>query len=377
MTIWLHSSKKIHAWTSSASRDVQRIEKVVRERARHVRDVYWGMRRSPLSGEKEPSGTVLLVGQGGVDPSLPFLAHAQRLEGPVPLARVLSGTVPTRGRIAEIVLSTDSLNAEPESAVDQVLRVLDQARSRVLITAPTTAAQERLTTLRVAMDRRRSGRVAGITHLGPDGRNPDRLVVVKRHIGHLVLIAGPSAAGKSSLMQQLVAPGRPEAAERSGRAKAAALLAEHLNITPGRHWVPVAYAKHLHEISTPNLDRLLLQYDFSRPARRHWAHDRPDPVLDVVESASRASAVTVWTPPHRLRQQAQQRDRKWTRLRRGSAKTPKANRYNDSEAILRMYQNFFHAVRGRVDEHCVIEIDTQVRFHDPAQWPELPASATG
>ncbi len=350
---------------------MKRVKKILRRRARNIRELYRDMRHRRLADHGDAAGRAILVGAPGFAAAAPNAPDGHCVDGPFALATVLSWRLPARHNEADVILATESLDADSGRAVDQILQVLRHAAYRLILTAGSPPTRQRLDALRTALRDHGSGRVAQILPGGWDGTGPDHVIVVKRRIGHLVLVAGPSAAGKSSFMNKLVLGARAESDGRTPYAAGVRGVADHLGITPGRHWAPVAYAKHLHEVATPELDRLLLQYDFSRPAREHWSRNRSDPVLDVLETASRTSAITLWTPPDRLREQARQRDRRRTPLRHRPRRSAKMKRYADPERVLQMYDAFFEEIGGRIDDHCLVEIDTSVQFHDVAEWQRL------
>jgi len=350
---------------------VKRVEKILRSRARNLREVYRDMRHRRGADHGHTAARAILVGAPGFAAQGPNLPDLDTAEGPFPLATVLSWRLHARSNGADVILATESLDADPGRALDQILHVLRHAAYRLILTAGSTRTRERLGALRNALHDHGSGRVAQILPGGWDATGPDHVIVVKRRIGHLVLVAGPSAAGKSSFMNKFVLRARANSESRARYAAGVQSVADHLGITPGLHWAPVAYAKHLHEVSVPELDRLLLQYDFSRPARKYWSRNSADPVLEVLETASRTSAITLWTPPDRLREQARQRDRRRTPLPRRTRGSAKMKGYADPERVLQMYDAFFQEIGGRVDDHVLIEIDSSIQIHDVAEWQQL------
>lgn len=343
-----------------------RLAKTLRDSVRHMRDSCRGLRQRPVASDVTARGSVLLIGPPEFRPAPRLLTDAQPTGPPMPLDAVRAWPTPPDGQADDVILAAESLKAASADAVDRILSIMAHARRRVIV-APGTADASCLDAVEAALRARRSGRVASVTRIAPDGGDPGALVAAKRRIGELILVAGPSAAGKSSFMKHL-ASARPHRVNApTGYAHAAAAVAERLQIAPGRHWWPPAYAKHLHEVSTASLDRLLLQYDFTRPAKRAWARGERDPVLDVVDTAAWSSAITIWTPPDRLREQA--------RHRAGAAASSKLQNYADPDRVRWMYRTFAEAIEGGVDQHCVIEIDTQTRFADPRDWHRFIAGA--
>jgi len=111
----------------------------------------------------------------------------------------------------------------------------------------------------------------------------------KRRIGHLAVVAGPTAVGKSTFAARLVKD--RQLRERMGldgdgwRVVDASEIAE---LTPGRH------------------DRLILHYDLLRPSRTGIrSHDR-DPVLHLMGIAEQLTTLTLMAPADQLRKQLRQ-----------------------------------------------------------------------
>lgn len=350
---------------------MNRIEKILRHRARNLREVYRGMRHRRPVGNGHAAGRLMLVGAPGFAADVPHVPDRGSADGPFPLPTVLSWRLPAEHTGTDVILATESLDADAARAVDQIRHVLRHAAYRLILTAASPHARKRLDTLRNALHEHGSGCVAQILPGGCDDSGPGHVILVKRRIGHLVLVAGPSAAGKSSFMKRFIQGAQAGSESRSRYAAGVGVVADHLGMTPGRHWAPSAYAKHLHEVSAPALDRLLLQYDFSRPAQKYWTRHGSDPVLDVLDTASRTSAITLWTPPDRLREQVRQRDRTRTPLSRRPRRASKMQRYADPANVLQMYDDFFQEIEGRVTEHCLIEIGTSIQLHDVAEWQRL------
>lgn len=118
-----------------------------------------------------------------------------------------------------------------------------------------------------------------------------RIVVeaVKRSIGHLVVVAGPTSVGKSTLVERL--------------AKDPAFAAG-FGLDPGP-WT-VTHAATVRKLPRGRHEHLLFHYDFLRPSRSGMrSHDR-DPVLQLLAVAERVTILTLIAPRNRLGQQLEQ-----------------------------------------------------------------------
>jgi len=174
------------------------------------------------------------------------------------------------------------------------------------------------------------------------------VVARKRIVDELIVVAGPTSSGKSSLIEEFVAGEHPELAEQLG--------VESLK------GIASLDATKLRKDKTLRYRRLILHYDFLRPFDRSAkTHDR-DEGLDVLRSAQGIHFVTIQTPPDRLRAQ----------LVEGELSVPKpkarhkrvANLYEQDERIEGLYDGWFDFVEkvaarsdGRVLSRTVVERD--------------------
>jgi hypothetical protein len=99
-------------------------------------------------------------------------------------------------------------------------------------------------------------------------------------IDHLVVVAGPTASGKSTLISELCKKRFPEIENRLGIEN----LAE---------W-PRVSAISIDQLIEPALEGLILHYDFLYDG---------DEALGLLDGVHQVSFITLWTPPERLRSQ--------------------------------------------------------------------------
>ena len=115
-----------------------------------------------------------------------------------------------------------------------------------------------------------------------------RLVVVaqKRSIGHLVVVAGPTSSGKSTLAAKLL--------EDAG-------LRQQFGMESG-DW-QLTHATNSANLQASRYDRMIFHYDLLRPSRTGIrSHDR-DPSLDLMKVAEKITIITIVTPRDRLAEQ--------------------------------------------------------------------------
>jgi 2-polyprenyl-3-methyl-5-hydroxy-6-metoxy-1,4-benzoquinol methylase len=160
----------------------------------------------------------------------------------------------------------------------------------------------------------------------------DRFLAVahRRRIGRLVIVAGPTSAGKSTLIERLLAGAWPE-------------LAARLDLGDPRSW-RLARTGGLGALAEPRIDRLLFEYDIVHPhVKSAQTYDRHEP-LDIVECAEDTTVLTVWTPPAVLstqleRGEIQPRTRRG--VYRGSHRRLRVRSlYRDPRQVLRFYEDW-------------------------------------
>jgi len=229
----------------------------------------------------------------------------------------------------------------------------------------------------------RPGVFARVELLPLNGQGTFAAVAHKRRIGHLLMIAGPSAAGKSTLIRYLRAGNlrrrritplptlHPLSRRRRSLGEAASQVTTRLEITDAAAWGAPVGVKRLGHMNDPVCERLLVHYDLL--GLRHSARARS--ARDLLRNAKRVSALTLWTPPERLRRQHQsigRRARRWLRGKWHCALPPS---HRDPHDLLAYYRAYFDLIRQHADQHYIVEIDDTVQFYTEAQWEKRVAEA--
>lgn len=164
-------------------------------------------------------------------------------------------------------------------------------------------------------------------------------VAHKRRIGHLVVLAGPTSSGKRTVAKALTNGEIPE-------------VTRLLGVDDPALFGPSTQDGMLREPGPAAIERMLLRYDILRP-RFTNAHilDR-DPVLGVLDTATRRSFVTIFAPPEALRQQlaAVEGDkRRWSKKHRRVLA-----HYGDAAALAQDYLDWFAFTERFAGEHLVV-----------------------
>ena len=183
-------------------------------------------------------------------------------------------------------------------------------------------------------------------------------IAAKRRIDDLVVVAGPTASGKSRLIERMKAGQGPE-------------LCGQLGIEDPGLW-PAINAISLVSPQTPHMERLLFHYDTMRPVMRSaHVHER-DEALDILGCAKRVRVVTIWNPPETLLEQLEVADirRKTKRgVYRGNKRKAKIHAlYKVPRNIVEHYRTWFRFCRGRGLEPLVVLPHDGMRCISVNEW---------
>jgi 2-polyprenyl-3-methyl-5-hydroxy-6-metoxy-1,4-benzoquinol methylase len=164
-----------------------------------------------------------------------------------------------------------------------------------------------------------------------------RFVVIghKRRIGHLLVVGGPTSAGKKTLMRKLTGNELPELAARLGTPDASV-------------WGTPLNANHLDEPSEPLRTHAILHYDIMRPYFRSTRVHARDEAMDILSCADKVSFVTVLTPASRLRQQIEAAE---LSRKKDSRKLRIHEMYANPAAVRGVYDAWIAYTKPRAHEH--------------------------
>jgi SAM-dependent methyltransferase len=202
----------------------------------------------------------------------------------------------------------------------------------------------------------------------PSARENRHLVVAeKRRIGRLIVIAGPTSSGKSTLI----------AALREGKAHA---IADRLVITGQSDWESL----NAHEIASDTraeLSTIVMHYDFLARLQRKVQASKHRTFLDVARCARELVVLTLWTEPQRLQQQFEQGEIHGYVSHRGAEPTnPKTLRlqrdYQDPRTVVDYYVRWLEFVSTLPGDHLVLSQLSQPQFFSIEQWLDQHGGST-
>jgi SAM-dependent methyltransferase len=179
----------------------------------------------------------------------------------------------------------------------------------------------------------------------------------RRWIGRVLVVAGPTAAGKSTLIGRLCAGALPE-------------LAARVALGDPAGWTVIADRAMLRTFAASHVDRLLLHYDFVRPLSKETPHDR-DPTLDLLGCADEIALLTVWTHPARLRRQMEASELR--QVRQGTFTGSKRHlriwkMYQDPDRVVGLYRRWFAFCATLPAAHLVVSLGDPPRCYPAGEW---------
>ncbi len=208
------------------------------------------------------------------------------------------------------------------------------------------------------------------SHPSADGESV--LVVAERlRVGDLLLVAGPTSSGKSTLIEKI----------QTGDAPA---LCEHLGLSDGAAW-PMMSAFDMGRQREPEVARALFHYDTLRPFMRSAHVHARDVTLDVLRTADRVRVLTIWTPPSVLRQRFDEEEARGKG--RGKRRRKEIRRlFDDPDRVVDHYREWFAFCRSRgldvtvvlpLEGMACIPVEQWERDHASAPEPAAGSRAVG
>lgn len=189
-------------------------------------------------------------------------------------------------------------------------------------------------------------------------------IAEKLRIGELLIVAGPSASGKSHLIRRLVRNECPEL--------------ETIASQTGGPWIE-GEPHHIGELPSAYVPKLAYHYDFLRSYLRGPFNISRDRATDVFELANSVKSVTIISHPNELARRWHDReiDPKtflgfyWGQRR--SKRVLKALR--DGEKVALLYDRWIELIRERRGEHYLLDTRTVPHKLLPInEWPVIRAT---
>lgn len=160
------------------------------------------------------------------------------------------------------------------------------------------------------------------------------VIATKRQIDNLTIIGFPTSSAVGPTVQKLNSRAIPQAAQYLRLAGAA----------------PVLHAEDYHKPQAARHSELIYQYDIMRPVTVAAGTFEHDPALDVLDTATRAQALTIWMSPEELKAGIQ-RDIQAASGRGRKRLTSLLGQYDDPARLVQNYKTWFqYLARKNIDQ---------------------------
>jgi hypothetical protein len=178
----------------------------------------------------------------------------------------------------------------------------------------------------------------------------------KRRIDHLVVVSGPTAAGKRTFVKRLRAGELPE-------------VAAHIGIDPTAGWSDTLLAERMHEPSEPSRGNLIFHYDFLRPDLHRPKVSVRDAAMDILKTAKKVTFLTIWTPPEMLSRQLEAATAGVSSKRLQNRYELIRKDYADPARVLNHYRDWNEFVNAQSADHSIVCVDgNSTRVLSVADW---------
>lgn len=171
-----------------------------------------------------------------------------------------------------------------------------------------------------------------------------RAIAKRRRIGHLLLIAGASGTGKTTLIQRIqqgTVPGEIAAALELDGFRNAPVMNAFEHTRPGQ----------------ADSEKLIFHYDLNRTCRQPARHFDVDTPLQVVDCAERVTVVTLWADPTVVEQRQRMRTLTLGRHNREYRERQRMDLEagHDPARVRQHYRKWFEHSRIWNAAHCVLD----------------------
>ena len=199
-----------------------------------------------------------------------------------------------------------------------------------------------------------------IAHVDDGKRGRFLVIARKRRIGHLILVAGTNAIGKSTLIRSF---------ERGENAD----IADAIGLDLSSEWRLHHYNK-LPETAEAVVPRMVLQFNVGKYLIDGDIHRYERGLLDLIRAAERVTIATLVHPAGKLRERYAERvPSTWLKKRTRSKRERKMHRtfmdlYGDPEQLAGHYRDWFNFARSNASENYVILQEDGYKVVTLADW---------
>jgi SAM-dependent methyltransferase len=189
----------------------------------------------------------------------------------------------------------------------------------------------------------------------------------KLRIDALLIVAGPSASGKSRFIRDLTAGAHPEV--------------DALTKNRGDPWIE-GLPNHITDLPQSHVPKLAYHYDFMRPYLRGPFNFERDRATDVFSVADTVASVTLITDPKDLADRWNRREVR-SKTHFGLYHGPKRSKkilkvFGDPAKVAALYDRWIEFIRVQPGEHYLLDTrDETSGLVGLTEWPALRASVFG
>lgn len=205
------------------------------------------------------------------------------------------------------------------------------------------------------------GTFARVDHEPSEFHNRTILIIHKRKIEKLVVIAGPLVKELSAFANKLKGHELTELKKRMG-------------IDDENPWMTLA-SNQPSNLAEPHLKRLIYLYDFMRPFLRSAKTHKRDHALEILNTANHTTVITLGHSPIVL-QEAWTRDQIEKKRKFGVFWGKKRDlllqkEFKESAKILAFYESWFEFIRTKTENHTIVCLENGLRFYSDEEWVKL------
>ena len=183
-------------------------------------------------------------------------------------------------------------------------------------------------------------------------------IVHKRKISTLIGVMGPTASGKTTLIQKILNDPKLELWEKIGLTNQSELRQMSPNQIP--------------EPNDSSRNNLIFEYDFLRPFKKVITISTKDQVLELLDIADRAITFTIWAPPNII-------NARWQQIQNAKAKKtywlkkPKGNKKIREEYFhpfqqKELFQHWFSFLHTKPGNHFVVTTEPALNCYSLKEW---------
>jgi SAM-dependent methyltransferase len=184
-------------------------------------------------------------------------------------------------------------------------------------------------------------------------------IAEKLKVDRLVAVCGPCCAGKSTLVSDLRDNRHPS-------------LSGQLGLGDGSDWT-LLFPNELEALPTPNVEKVLFDYDFLRPYLRGPFKFERDRTLEIFQIAREIKTVTLWSEAAELHSRMERREilpqAGRTNRRQGHKRRLKIlEDYKDAGKVRQFYEKWFTHLRGLPGDHYVVDLTAGEQLIPLSEW---------